>query len=239
MSPNENESDYQVECPPTPEQFREIRHAAAKLVRHARLFLPIIDGLNPVSEMNPSARDLAAYHVYRDILELASALRPPERHDLGCPFELMIAIEFISEVFNNLCTRLELAGQPDWRAVCDKLSKGIYARELLALEQANELLTPPNPVLTPGGCLCGHDLYYMDFVPSDGAECPSSFVTLEQIAKAVGKSPRTLEKRKRNGMPAPIASGTPGKPTQWRWSHIRVWAKREYQIDLPEQPPPE
>jgi hypothetical protein len=66
------------------------------------------------------------------------------------------------------------------------------------------------------------------------------YVTLDQIAAAVSRSKRTLEKlktRSNNPLPSPEVEGGGGKPDEWDWSKIRPWLEAEYSRKLPEKYP--
>jgi hypothetical protein len=74
--------------------------------------------------------------------------------------------------------------------------------------------------------------------PSD--EGVAQLVTLDQIAAAVHRSKRTLEKyktRERNPLPSPDVEGGGGKPDEWKWLTVRRWLEDEFKHDLPERFP--
>lgn len=65
---------------------------------------------------------------------------------------------------------------------------------------------------------------------------PAILVTLDQIAAAVGRSKRTLEKY-RARMPAPVFKGGRGRAALWDWSAIRPWLEAQFGIPLDEKMP--
>jgi hypothetical protein len=79
-----------------------------------------------------------------------------------------------------------------------------------------------------------------DGVALDAVSC--QYVTLDQMAAAVSRSKRTLEKRKRrkrNPLPPPEIEGGGGKPDEWRWETVRPWLAEEFGRPLPERFPTE
>jgi hypothetical protein len=68
-------------------------------------------------------------------------------------------------------------------------------------------------------------------------DAPTQYVTLDQAAAIVGKSKKTLERRKNNpgsDMPAPSVEGGGGRANEWEWTSLRPWLEKTYGKKLPE-----
>lgn len=148
--------------------MRDIRRALRNFLRSERLFLPVIDGVDPASEMEPATRDFGVTQVVINALVLGDSLHP-EPAQAECPTDLVVALEFLMRSFYKLMIRwgFQPGRRTDGstlRALAARVTGGIYAKELLALEQASNLLAPREPPCAPG-CRCGHDLYYRDDLP--------------------------------------------------------------------------
>lgn len=226
---------------PTPEQLRDIRTALKKFLRSVRLFLPVIDGADPASEMEPATRDLGVMQVVIDAFVLGDSLHPEPRNKAECPVDFVISIDFLMRSFYKLMIRwghepgLRL-DRSTLKSLSAKVAGGIYSKELVALEQASALLAPRDPLCAPG-CACGHDLYYRDDPPKTAEPGPDPLVTLSQAADAVGRAKRTLEKHKSRGMPRPVVAGGRGRPGLWKWSDLRPWLAERFHVTVPEEPP--
>jgi hypothetical protein len=75
---------------------------------------------------------------------------------------------------------------------------------------------------------------------SEDVPLPDQYVTLSQMAAAVSRSARTLEKlkaRRENPLPPADVEGGGGKPSEWLWSAVRPWLEAEYGRQLPKRFP--
>jgi hypothetical protein len=72
------------------------------------------------------------------------------------------------------------------------------------------------------------------------APADPQYVTLDQLAAAVGKSKswaNNLKARKENPLPPPDIEGGGGRADEWEWSRIRPWLVAETGRRLPEHFP--
>jgi hypothetical protein len=71
-----------------------------------------------------------------------------------------------------------------------------------------------------------------------GRQCQNDFrtVTRQQAAAIVNRSPRTLERYKKQ-MPKPRVPGGKGVPAEWAWSELRPWLEEKFKRKLPESFP--
>jgi hypothetical protein len=68
----------------------------------------------------------------------------------------------------------------------------------------------------------------------DGKTPLPDLVTLGQAAALVSRSPRTLERYKRLGMPKPFVRGGGGKPHEYAWSEMKPWLEKTFDRPIPE-----
>jgi hypothetical protein len=232
---------------PTPEHLRDIRTALRNFLRAVRLFLPVIDGPDSASEMEPVTRVFGLAKVKISAFALQDALNPFRSHDAECCYDLVVVLDFLMRSFCQVMGRWSYDPEPvlrlgaDWRWSDDgpfpsRVAQGIYPKELLALEQASDLLDVHESSCGPG-CPCGPDPRGHNDPPRAADRGPDPLVTLRQAAAAVGRSKRTLEKLKARGMPRPAALGGRGRAALWRWSELRPWLADYFHVAVPDDPP--
>src|SRR5262249_42323723 len=129
-----------------------------------------------------------------------------------------------SPAFDRVLTRYgeDLTTQTARRFLSDLIrlhKRSVEAAGAMSLDEAMDLIEGKKP-------------------PTDPPAGSSQYVTLDQMAAAVHRSKRTLEKlsgRKKSPLPDPDIQGGGGRPNEWKWERIRPWLEVEYQRPLPDR----